>query len=530
MLTTFKTFRVLDESGWTELANTLAESESVVLTSIFEEASERGCKSVLVEFPYVDRDFSAAFSSFYSTLFRPYKKLCRRLHFFTDDLSRLSLQTDPLELLSELENASPHYMGYVVLRPLAHAPISRGFFSHKHFCDRPEESVLVRAEEKVHVLGAELLVEGFPYTEQDGRTGACAQSAIWMAARHFHLKHGGPWIALPQITASALFPTDSSITQSLPEGSGHLTDDGMLRALKSMGRHPVFYAPHDSKSEEWRIDPFNLIYQYIDSGIPVILGVDDDNGDVGHAVVAVGAVRKAQPNVDELPNLCNPADLCSHFMVMDDCGGPYRQMPIWSAGASADWYNLEQHLKFIIVPLPNKVFMPAEKAEETAVRLLRRAAAELPVLSEHLEQEDKSSWPPERAFYTSLQGGNLLSRTYLTFGWKYKARMLRNTVAPALKGALLERDFPKYVWVTEFAYTAEAIALDPSDRAVRAHTVIDATGSGYWESQLILDCPGLVAAWDFAVDGDNSSANLEPILVGQHQQYYEKVRGRMALS
>ena len=526
MLADSKLISLGNQADWDRLAELLGpSSESPLLQNILNSARAKGCKCALIESPYIDRDFTASFTAFYASLFRPYKKLCRRLHLFSSDLS--ALFTDAATSIAPaLEDAEPDYMGYVVLRPLAHAPVSRAFLSHDLFAPGENEEVAVRVHHEVHFLGATIGIVGFPLTQQDTRIGACAQASIWMAGRYFHLKHKGPWVSLPEITSSALRPTDSAITRSLPAGSDYLTSDNMVRALRAMGRHPVFYAPQViNEHEHWGFDPRDVICQYVDSGIPVILGVNDGQN-VGHALVVVGTVRSANVDCTNLPGSPSQSVFCTDFLVMDDQRGAYLRLPVEGPSDDGLPFNLREHLKFMIVPLPNKVFMTSEVAETIARGIVSDVTSKIETLRSQLPDEKKSNWPPESHFYERAAGGALVARTYLTYGWKYKARAVRNNTSDQLKSEVLKRDFPRYVWVTEFSYPEETSAIDPCGRVVRAHVVIDATGSRFWESTLIVDCPGVLVTWDFDPQHDDDRARQSLFLVNHPNLYFPKIRGQ----
>lgn len=526
MLSESQLFALGDDEGWQKLKSVLGNScDSLLLKNILDASRNRGCVFAILEQPYIDRDFSASFSAFYASLFRPYKKFCKRLHLFAVDLSDLYADPDPASIPPILANANDDYLGYVVLRPLSHAPVSRAHLSHHLFAPEAEKEVSVRIEQSVHLLGATLTVEGFPLTQQDTRVGACAQASIWMAGRFFHLKHKAPWFSLPEITSNALRPTDAAITRSLPAGSDYLTTDNMVRALRAMGRHPVFYAPHHVDGENtWGFDPSDVISQYVDSGIPVILGVNDGAG-IGHALTAVGTVRTEAVNFETLAGPHSQSLFCTDFLVMDDQRGAYLRLPVDGESADGIPFNLRDHLVFMIVPLPNKVFMTSEVAEMIARGIIGNIGSQIEGLKAQLPQARQGEWPPEPTFYGNVAEDKLVARTYLTYGWKYKSRAVRNNTSAALKREALKRDFPKYVWVTEFSYPEETAAIDPCRRGVRAHVVIDATGSKFWDSILIAESPGVVVAWDFSPDNSRDRAEQSLSLVDHASQYYPKIRG-----
>lgn len=514
------------DADWLQLNSLIGRlsSSNLLLQNLLNASREKGCVSAILESPYIDRDFSASFSSFYASLFRPYKKLCRRLHLFAKDMSGLFSDQDPQSVPAKIEAAQAEYLGYIVLRPLVHAPVSSAFLSHNLFVDEKNAEVSVRSSHDVHFLGATLNLEGFPLTQQDTRIGACAQASIWMAGRHFHLKHKGPWFSFPEITSSALRPTDSAITRSLPAGSDYLTSDNMVRALRAMGRHPVFYAPQATPDgDRWGFDPKDVVSQYVDSGIPVILGLNDGQT-VGHAVVAVGSVR-FEGEATEIADVSSQSGFNTHFLVMDDQRGSYLRLPVEPEEGGMTPFNIAEHLRFMIVPLPNKVFMTSEVAEEISRGYIESVASQIPAFRAQLPEEQRESWPPEQDFYEAALGDGLTARTYLTYGWKYKARALQNNMSVQLKRAVLKRDFPKYVWVTEFSYPAETASIDPCARVVRAHVVTDATGSRFWESTLLVDCPGILATWDFDPHENAEQPQQSILLIDEPNLYFPKIRG-----
>jgi hypothetical protein len=515
-----------DDAAWGNLDQILGTaSQNPLVRNLLANARDKGCSFTLLEAPYIDRDFTSSFMAFYASLFRPYRKLCKRLHFFASDLSNLFVDADPAEIATNLEAAGSNYLGYVVLRPLGHAPVSRAFLSHNWFAGGDAEEVSVRATEQIHVLGASLELTGFPLTQQDTRIGACAQAAIWMAGRYFHHKHKAPWYSLSEITSNALRPTDSAITRSLPAGSDYLTTDNMVRALRAMGRHPVFYAPQSTaQGDDWGFDPSVVISQYVDSGIPVILGVNDGQS-IGHAVVAVGTTRNENVDCQNLPEGSSQSAFTSHFLVMDDQRGAYLRLPVEAPIGDDLPFTLRDHLRFMIVPLPNKVFLTSEIAEAIARGLINDVASKIDHFRPHLPAEKQADWPQEAEFFEPEKLRSLIARTYLTYGWKYKSRVIRNQTSDILRREVIKRDFPKYVWVTEFSYPEEAKPNDPCARIVRAHVVTDATGSRFWESTLILDCPGVLVAWDFDPNTDADAAQQSIFLVNHPNLYFPKIRG-----
>lgn len=457
-----------------------------LVSAIVDRLRGGGAVSILQESSYIDRDFSASYSAFYSTLFQPYRKYCRRAHFFSVDVAAALAHPMVGERISALEALAACYLGNIVIRPVDHAPVSSAHISAAALSSSDLQDIQVRSRFRIHVMGVEFEVDAAPLTQQDTRTGACAQAAVWMAGRHLHNRRGAPWFSVVDITKIALNPIDSGITRSLPAGSEWLTNDNIVRALRSMGRHPVTYpASPPSKSAPPSAE---VIARYVDSGIPILLGLRNAASSVGHAVVVVGTERAQHPR--RLTRGATTAHFLTHLLVNDDQRGPYCRLPIRSRQSGDYPFRLERDLVALVVPLPDKVFMKAEVAELRSVRFLAGLASARYDLVKRLLGA-VTAWDVAPDFYAAVERQEIVRRTYLTFGWRYKARTLRNAVSEELKEELLDTQFPRFVWVTEF-YTLEgARPCFADEREVMGHAVVDATGSGFSDSPLVLDAPGI---------------------------------------
>lgn len=557
MINTYKSGVLGDAASWSALRATLGGStKPSLLNGVLNRLRDAGGVYYILESAYVDRDFAKAYAAFYYRTHHPHRKYCRRLHVFGKDLSAIeSLETSELADALQAEGAG-NYVGCVVLRPLAHAPVSWAVVAH---ADRKDSELLVRSTFTFHVMGAEFSVIGMPVTEQDSRTGACAQAAIWSAARHFHNKVGLPWHSIVDITAAALTPTDAENFRSLPAGSEYLTTDGMVRAMKAIGLHPFVYEPDDDGT--WFDEPRRIICRYLDSGIPVIVGLqsDEDGQPHSHAVVAVGIAGRRLPadadeaafakelpgggteqkasggedtsasvsqpqRRDKVPMGPTAAELHTHILVNDDQRGCYRALPTLDAyKRSGETFSLA-NATFVMPSLPDSVFLSAEAAEALARQRITDVVNNRSSYVKRASGQPKAPPPVDAAFYANA--AKLMTRTYLTQGWKYQSRMLRNRISKEFKNELMRINLPKYVWVTEFAFPEDMIDADPCNRRVRAHVVIDSTGSDFWESTIFTHVPGLLMTNAF----DPYAADTQPELLmyasTNDEPYLPKVRGQ----
>lgn len=491
-----------DEPSWVDLHASIDPGlTNHALSSIFEQLKTSGAAVAIVEERYLDRDYSAEFSSFYSRLFEQYGRFCRRYHFFSRDFTDLAAAPDALVRALAEADKNNQYLGFIVIRPVPDAPIGRAVIVAPKAPDGCVTRALVGATYDAHLLGVTLHVCGVPFTQQDTRISACAQASIWMAGRHFCVKHGGPWYSTAEISEAASKPTDVNLAQSLPAGSSGLHPNNMLRALLSMERKPyVLWANAVGDKLIWpsSLDPVAILSRYVGSGIPVIIGLHPWKPDQrdGHAVVVVGDVmRPLDPPVIGT-SFPNAGVLTPYFLVHDDQRGPSLRMAVDDAQPDSETpYNVRKHVRFIMIPLPDKVFMPADVAEVIAWEALRNYITAWPYLkseyagslgtSETLGDEVIDAWSNNR----------ILAKTYLTFGWKHKKRLLESGASQVLCETSIFQNLPRMVWVTEFARLEDVNILDTTKRRIFGHCVLDATSTGLMQPPLLFHSPGCISLY-----------------------------------
>jgi hypothetical protein len=83
-------------------------------------------KNILVEYPYIDKDYRSTYYAFYAKKGLRYDPFTARLHFFGDGV----ILTDDLELRwTGRDRLDELYFGYMVLRPTGITPIGRTVLS-----------------------------------------------------------------------------------------------------------------------------------------------------------------------------------------------------------------------------------------------------------------------------------------------------------------------------------------------------------------------------------------------------------------
>ena len=495
------TVELLDSpESWSHLGNILGGEDVDVVRNTIRHLRVLTVKSYVLEDPYIDQDYSSDYSQFYARTFRTYERYCKRVHFFSSDITSLlqrPLSTDQLLRLRDF--AEQTYRGFCVIRPLPTAPVGRTVLQAR-VADgfNMEATVTCRADFDAHLLGARLQVTGTSFLQQDTRVGACAQVAIWAGMRHMHARYKYNWVSVADITRFAR-PPSATEAASLPNASDGLSSDSMVRAIAAAGYQPLCL---------YRPDIGSAILPYVESGIPVILGLDLC-GSVGHAVTVIGRVFAKQDS----PTI-RAIDYVPAFIVHDDQSGPFMWLPTdkdasttYSFGddtikrdslGGAIELNVESHAVLAIPLMPTRVFSTAARAEHYARSQIneilkglpdaRRALAELNVpVNEYLLDELQAAHSAD----------NIVLRTYLTSAAGYRRHLAQGSASDDLKDALLDIHLPHFTWITEISTADSYNQPSPGLRRIYGHTVLDATSTAErGDSLLVLHIPGLLITSD----------------------------------
>lgn len=491
-----------NESDWKALAEHLGGGQRVVL-SIIRHLMTIGAKSYLVESLYIDRDYSSDYRRFYAQTFRTYDRHCRRVHFFAEDVQRILSQPTWTERTRALQATSKRsYLGFSVIRPLRNAPIGRTILRGDGPAGKDLEAVVTcRANARANLLGAELDVTGTYFMQQDARVGACAQVAIWTGARHMHQRHKYNWLSVADITRLAA-PTTSEEATSLPAGSDFLTSERMIRAIHEMGFQPLCV---EGRGKEIS----SAILPYVESGLPVILGLQQGNS-LGHAVTVIGRVfTKQKKPTNQI------ADYIPAYIVHDDQAGPYMLLPSTQRikqfgfdtnqlirhrlhGTTEIELNMEDHAVFAVALMPMRAFSTARAAEHTALGRFNAAMSDMANIRARLVAHNA---PVNDRLLDELieayDKDKVVVRTYLTSAAGYRNHIAQGTASNDLKDLLMRLHLPHFTWVTEISTIDSYNQASPGMRRMYGHSILDATSSGKdADGLLALHLPGILISRD----------------------------------
>ncbi len=342
-----------------------------------------GCKTVLVESHYIDKDYLLDLSIYYSRSLCNYDNHCSRIHFFRESFDQaaweaLLTQANRGERETALQFLNKGYIGFTVRRPLQRSPVGRTVLP-----PLPEGSSYFGAVRRyvVHLAGFELSVEGLAFQQQDQGVSACATTALWSALHCAASKEGLPSLAPAQITeaASRYYMAGG---RSLP--SEGLNIQQICEATRAADLSPVVISGVDP------VQDVAQLHGYLRSGFAPVLAIQpfepqappNQEPAPKHAICAVGLkLREVSSQADLTLKFRDGASETCGIYVHDDRLGPYAIADIhnwtwkdkirtsllikWADGGQKETSILEA----IVVPLPSKVRLTIAKMRQLAVPL-----------------------------------------------------------------------------------------------------------------------------------------------------------------
>ena len=528
----------LDEKGMRALAEHLGGAEGECAKPLLDHVGRVGARFLVVEEPYIDRDYSADYVHFYSSAFKSYPRHTKRLHLFRHDPSA-TLSGDMAQQASATA-VELGYLGFVVVRPIRQGPVGRTVLAFPDLGPGLLFRPAARSSVEVGLRATRLKIRGAPFIQQDRRIGACAQAAIWMASRPVHERHGtSSWHSVAQITALATTPTDADLSKALPHGSDGLNPIHITRALRGMGHQPLSdQFQREGERDKAKPPPtkaFEALLPYLDSGLPVILGIPPASDEqLGHAVTAIGYAETTGPALREGHGYDR---FVRALVVHDDQHGPYRLMPLTSADAAAlppelllkdmdgKTPTVEAAVSHLFVPLSSRILLRADHADIIARDFLHTRVADMrQSLIADMEKEAPGAAEPMLRFCDDHDAGCLALRTYITTAGKYRHHLAGTDAPEEVKLSAVTRTLPHFIYVTELI-REDAVANEAGVRPVLGHLVFNATSSTDPDSNLLFaHLPHLAFERDLDCDPARGEFAEDVIGIETHREYAQRVR------
>lgn len=391
-------------------------------------------RAILLEHKYVDKDYRSTFYNFYAKKGRRYHDKCFRLHFFDG-----AVDFDESEYrFSNFDGAlEDHYFGYMVLRPTGICTVGRSIVSPD--VRNGVTGHTITARHKVHLLGYELTVEGFPSMDQHNDISVCAHAACWSILRHYSQKHTMyREFLVHDITMMAQDHDPGGLRPSKGLEIAHAE-----RVFQEAGTYPIHVARDGETASD---DPsfYRQLIAYVESGFPLFAANHGDH----HAFAVVGWDMRTTDTTAPT-NAQTAWDHVRSLIVVDDNHLPYQA--ISANGAIADMLYTAEDIDAFIVPLPEKVHYPADAID---------------ILAKNLWSLDPIVNLPDP--------NQVVTRYFVTTASKLR-QFMREHVSEFDKDLLkvaMTLPFAQFLWVIEYATLEEW-----AERQITARAIIDATAS-----------------------------------------------------
>lgn len=325
-------------------------------------------KCVVYEPHYVCKDHRNLYSNFYSKKHSVSSQYTSRLHFFSiPDVSIQDLIHDP----SSLQGS---YIGYSVIRPVAQRCIGRTVLDPLKLAKfQSRRAYFLRTGFQTHIGGQNFVANGYPYMSQDTDVTVCAHTALWGVCRYLSEKYS----VYPEIYPFDLIKlTEPSQGRTFPYRG--MTYQDYSNILSGFGTYPWIMwiqkpDPANPMGTVFNNDEFSDLCVYLESGFPILASYE------GHVVTIIGHTidYNHMPNADAA-GFIESSSFCKQFIVVDDNFSPYQLLGDFDdsenygsiyASSTAIGDDRGISMKSIVAavcPLPEKVFLPAYMARDTA--------------------------------------------------------------------------------------------------------------------------------------------------------------------
>ena len=334
--------------------------ENQPLFRILELVYRSGARYCLIWDDSNNDEWNAEYRTLYSKIYPPLPTPVVRMDFFSEN---------PIS-----ESESGQYFGYVSLRPGPMRTVVEsivrtppGLKNHYLLCGGKFETEYPNQHGN-YVKNT--IKDACPFVQQDGVLGICAHASIRMLSMILACNYNN----CKTMTVKDI--QEKVAAMPLLEGS-HLPSTGLasfeiVNAIEGMGASAILYLFEQGRERTHGLSIERVVYPYVESGIPVIVGIETENA--GHAVLVVGHPFDRdswwqEAELGYFPSLGTGISWIPsyawtpEFIIQDDNFGPYMSCPRTLLGLTT------QH---VIIPTPPTcpVFLPGYAAESFAAGYL----------------------------------------------------------------------------------------------------------------------------------------------------------------
>lgn len=399
----------------------------------------------LIEYPYVDKVYRDSYYNYYSSKHYTYQRDCIRVSLFESEIKH----EDFLNPETHLE-LNKKYLGFFIIRPTTSSLFGRSVISPNAFLEH--DFKICKCKINSLVYGVKVETEGFPHSSQDGETIKCAETTIWGLMEYFASKYIEYRPTLPSKIHRVL--EKISYQRQLP--STGLTMDEISYVLKEFGFGTRIYSNGSYKKQI-----HNIIDCYIESGIPVLTGLESGTQKAGHVIITIG--KKYPSNIDwknidkssftargRDVSYIDHTDIPTRYIVQDDNFQPYTEISLETPGEHYDDTESKSYfIDSIIIPLYPKIYLEAVVAKELFLQVIKN---------------DKVGYDFPN---------NFVFRYFLASSRSFKNHIASlKDMDKGLKTSILLLKMPKFIWCGEF-YTQKD--YDNVAKEAQGIVILDAT-------------------------------------------------------
>lgn len=463
-------------------SNTESKTDFEILEGIFTKLLNQSNEmnpskpgfSFLLEEYYVDHVYRDSYYFYFSGKHSFYNRFCKRIILFCkifDDSNEkkiLDLKSEDLEFF---------FVGSIVIRPLPRRSIGRTLLNPFFFKEFSQCFVRL-ANYNITVFGKRLSVCAFPYSMQDGETTTCAEVTILNLLDYFSHCYPEYHYLLPSDINN--IAKANGFERSIPTHG--LKYEVMSKIFCETGFYPRLYSCEKMHCENF----LRILYYYIESGIPVSMGVSVHGKQIRHSVIVIGhgevgnknSVRKLYSCLDPKSGnsifVSETVDYISKLCVVDDCDGPYKLLDCkLDNNKNKIVLDGEYTVETMLVPLYKKMYLEATDASDIFRIILASDEFGIKNVKDLHQYFDVSDDDCKKSLEYGT-GKNLLAiRIFLT-----SSRSLRKCrdeqfikAKSDARGWYCATLFPRFVWVCEISVLSE------NSNKVIGEIILDATAS-----------------------------------------------------
>lgn len=413
--------------------------------------------TVIFEDYHVDRYYRDSYYMHFSSQHFAGGRFCKRLSFFENEISECEFYD--VEKYDYLQN---NLIGCCTLKPISKLAIGRTLIDPSKLKELNNENIYLRRRVyKVTIQGKRFKVNAFPFSMQDQETNVCAELTVLNLMDYYAHSYPDYKLTLPSEINS--IKEEYGFERALP--SKGIDSNMLTKIFTKLGFYPRLYNSEAYLKTRGKFysdrEMKRILYYYIESGIPIALGLRPLNlNESWHSIICLGHGKRKNTNVEvnhiftdegEVYKTINSADLYEEFVVMDDNNLPYevRRFDNISKGMIVD---------NIMVPLYRRMFLEAKDAYDLAVSVFTSKIIGLKKWADHTD------WNKEV----------VINRLFLTSGRKYKDYKLNylSNDNLSIKRMYSKVPFPKFIWVCEL-YTKDGF----EENKTFGEVILDGTSS-----------------------------------------------------